>query len=556
MKSTSLGLLQRAGIGVAFLISLLFVLFVQFRAQIFNDFTVLYGDRYDAAIMTAIFEHWVNVLHADAPWSQLYYFYPYTKTLGHTDGYFLIGLVYALVRPFTADPFISSELTNVVIKALGFVTFYVATRRMFGWSGRTALLGAALFTLSNSLTVHGQRIQLATLAFAPLLALLMWETVQALYAQQRKRLAGYGTAAALLLGAWSITCFYLTWFFIFFSLFVVALLLFGASRSERRVFFAHMLRQKLALAWVALVTLVALLPLLTVYLPKSRETGMRPLETVLGNTVPWQGILQIGNENLLFGKIYNRWLAFVSPTYTPNGEYYNTGIAPLLFVLFLCGCWLVLRKAPVGTAAAHNPLLRAVAGATLITWLLTLNIGGYSAWALVYYVIPGARALSVVTAYQIFLVFPVLVLALHYLRHMQLRGSLLAIIALLLCLEELNDGYIALVRADEVARVSVVAPPSACRAFFASGWQDQAKATPMPEWINTYYAHNVSAMLIAELHRLPTVNGIASFNPPDWNFDKPNDPDYEARIRAYAQKHQISGLCRLNLVEKRWDSAW
>ncbi len=56
-------------------LTLALVLFLQFRAQIFNGFSVLYGDRYDAAIMTTILEHWSNVLHGRAPWSQLYYFW-------------------------------------------------------------------------------------------------------------------------------------------------------------------------------------------------------------------------------------------------------------------------------------------------------------------------------------------------------------------------------------------------------------------------------------------------------------------------------------------------
>lgn len=67
------------------------------------------------------------------------------------------------------------------------------------------------------------------------------------------------------------------------------------------------------------------------------------------------------------------------------------------------------------------------------------------------------------------------------------------------------------------------------------------------------YAHNVSAMLIAELIHLPTINGFASFNPPDWNFGSPNDADYIQRIRQYAEKHQIRGLCKLNLDTLTWD---
>jgi len=537
-------------------LTLALVLFLQFRAQIFNGFSVLYGDRYDAAIMTTILEHWSNVLHGRAPWSQLYYFYPYEKTLGHTDGYFLIGLIYSVIRAFGTDPFLTAELSNVMLRVIGFFAFFVAVRQMFKLPFWTAVLTAALFTLSNNLTIHGQRMQLATVAFAPIVALLMWHSLRALYEERERRFAGYGAAAALLLGAWSITCFYITWFFIFFTTFLFVFLLVGQTQAERRELGRKIVRQKAGIFAVVLVTLASLLPLLTVYLPKSRETGMRPIETVLGNTVPWQGILQVGNENLLFGKIYNRFLSFVTPGYAPNGEYYNTGIAPILFLFFVFGCVLLYRKNRDAAAPFSGKLLKAACAATVLTWLLSLNIGGHSAWTLVYQFFPGARALSVVSAYQIFLTFPVLIIAGYYLASLKISRSLLFVLVLLLGAEELNDGYIALVRADELQRVDVPAPPPECSVFFASGWNKQATLTPMPEWINNFYAHNVSAMLIAELHQRPTINGIASFNPPDWNFQAPNEPDYLERIRQYAQRHQVSNLCRLDLEAKRWDVRW
>jgi hypothetical protein len=447
MASTSSGSQRRLALAALFCLTLLAVLFMQFRAQIFNGFTVLYGDRYDAAIVATIMEHWSSVVRGDAMWSQLNYFYPYTKTLAQTDGMFLVGLVYAVVRLFGFDPFLTGELTNVVFRAIGFAAFFLCARQMFRLPFWSALLGAALFVLSNNLTVHGQRVQLTTLALAPILALLMWHSLRALYEERQRRFAGYGVAASLLLGAWSITCFYMTWFFIFFTLFVFAFLLVRATAAQRRALGQKLARQKAGVLAVALATFASLLPLLTVYLPKSRETGMRPIETVLGNTVPLQGILQVGNENLLFGKIYNRFLAFVSPGYAPNGEYYNTGIAPLLFLLFVFGCVFVLRgsKREEGSAAAaaavpaSSPLLRAVCAATILTWLLTLKIGAYSAWWLVYKVFPGARALSVVSAYQIFLTFPVLVIAMHYLSAIRMRLAMLALVVSLLCLEELGS---------------------------------------------------------------------------------------------------------------------
>ena len=60
------------------------------------------------------------------------------------------------------------------------------------------------------------------------------------------------------------------------------------------------------------------------------------------------------------------------------------------------------------------------------------------------------------------------------------------------------------------------------------------------------YPHNVDAMLLAELWRVPTINGFSTFNPPDWAFSDPLAPDYDARAEAYARRHRLSGLCRLD----------
>lgn len=541
---------------LGFAAALLLVLAIQFRAQILNHFSVLYGDRYDAAIVTAILEHWYNVVRGDAHWSQLNYFYPYSRTLGHTDGYFLLGMAYSAIRSFGVDPFLSSELCNVTLKALGFVAMFLACRRIFRIAFWWSVCAAALFVLSNNATVHGQRLQLATVAFAPLMALLLWQAYQALAARRGAALTANGCAAGIFLGAWSITCFYATWFFLFFTCALAAALLARAGRVRVRALGRDIASQKWPLLLVAAVAVLSLLPLLTVYLPKSQETGMRPFATVLGNTVPPAGVLQVGTENLLFGRAYNQLLHFIAPAYAPNGEYYNTGIAPVLFFLFAAGCVALLRGRPASPGVA---LLRGVCVATIATWLLALNVSGYSGWYLVYHLVPGAKALSVVSAYQIFLSIPVLIVSVHYLSTLtpKLPAAICALLVMVLVVEELNDGYLTLVRADELRRVAIrTAAPPGCGAFFVDGWNNQATVTPMPEWINNHYAHNVSAMLIAELIRLPTINGIASFNPPGWNFENPNGADYLRRVAQYANRHKVGGLCRLDLETQAWQTQW
>lgn len=539
----------------SFLAVLVLSIGIQFRVQLHNGFTVLYGDSYDAAIVVTILEHWFNVLKGLSHWSELYYFYPYTKTLGQTDGYFLIGMIYPFFRLFNVDPFLSAELSNVVVRIIGFASFYLLARRMFKLHHGWALLGAALFIIANNLTAHGQRLQLSTVSFAPIMGLSMWYMVCAIKQRHGGKVLGWGAASGVFLGAWSITCFYITWFFIYFATFYLAILYYLLSRADRSALINDAKAVWKALVGVGAITAASLFPLLHVYLSKSKEVGMRSYESALAHTVPLEGIAQTGKQNYLFGGFYERLLAVVSPGYTGGGEYYNTGIAPILLFLFavalVCVIWSKAGKDAV--------MWRAMAFATVVTWLGVINIGGHSLWYFLYTLFPGAKALNVVGAYQIFLSIPVLMLALKYLSSVQHRlpAGIICLLVGLLVAEELNSGYITLERNKELAKVALHnSPPQGCKSFYVSGWASQDPAAPLSDSTSNFYAHNVSAMLIAEMIRLPTLNGIASFSPKDWDFAYPNWPDYDQRMKRYADNHKLTDVCRLELNTLEWSRAW
>jgi len=89
-------------------------------------------------------------------------------------------------------------------------------------------------------------------------------------------------------------------------------------------------------------------------------------------------------------------------------------------------------------------------------------------------------------------------------------------------------------------------PPAGCASLYVV-----ASRVIEPVYINTeldaLYPHNVDAMLLAELWRVPTINGFSTFNPPDWNFASPRAADYDVRVMAYARRHALHGLCRLDV---------
>jgi hypothetical protein len=537
------------------------------RHQIWNGFSLLQGDRYDAVIQASILEHWHSVLRGAAHWSDAGYFYPYKMTIAQTDAFFLVGLIYAPLRWIGADPFLAAELSGVVLKAVGFFAMYALMRRALKVSIYWALLAAVLFTLNNAMTAHGQRLQLDSVAFAPLLALLMWEAWSAFMQTDRRRLLTYGSAAGLLYGAWCMTCFYMSWFFGFFALFAICFGIAMAGPERRSLYWTSALRQRHTLLAVLGIALLALTPFVYAFGYKWLESGARSYGTVRQNTVPIWGILDVGTANLLLGEFYYRVASSIFPGYSTQGEYYNTGCAIALFIVFAFSCAHFMRKRAQSDA---NALLAALSLATLMSWLFTLRIAGVSLWKIVFMIVPGAAALNVVAQYQIFLAFPIVLISTACLSTRQLGYWAIPLAALLVA-EEANTSALHLDRAAELARAAIPnAPPADCRAFYVSGWRDQENitndGTAMPtdpqgrsarKWLNNAYAHNVSAMFIAQLVGLPTLNGFNSFNPPDWNSTHLNRPDYDQRMHVYAERHSITeGLCRLDLNTKTWSKGY
>ncbi|MEW6372027.1 MAG: hypothetical protein AB1584_13905 [Pseudomonadota bacterium] len=519
------------------------------RYQLMNGFTILPGDRYDVVISTTILEHWYHVFTGQANWAEVNYFYPSTRTIASTDAYFLIGIAYFPFRLAGLDPFLAAELANFLVRAVGFVGMYLLARRVFSFSFYWALLAAGLFTISNGMAAHSSRIQLVAVAFAPVICLLLWNAIKAFLDGAVAKFLRYGLAAALLYGAWCLTCFYIAWYFTYFFTVAIVVIFIRAGSEVRSLLWLRLRTQSGALLVVLAGTALAMGPFVYAFLPKSREVGVRAYESVLSNTIPWQDILQVGTDNLMFGRLYNSVLRLVSPSYVPVGEYATTGFAPILFFLFAAGCIQLLRK----SGRRSMVLLPSIALATLLTWVLALKIGSHSGWYFVYHFFPGAKALNVVAVYQLFLALPVVLIAVRYLSTQRMGTSIALLLAGLLVAEELTKPYLNLDRQAEIARIALPqAPPAACKVFYVSGWEGQATLGGFPEPVNHAYAHSVSAMMIAQVVRIPTINGVASFTPKEWNSGAPNSPDYDDRVLAYARRYQISDLCKLDLNTKQW----
>jgi hypothetical protein len=513
-----------------------------FRVPIFNGFTRLWGDHFDGGIEAAILEHWYNVVRGYSTWSQPNYFYPAHATLGYNDSFFLYGLLHSAFRALSFDIFVASQLVDITIRSIGFVSFFVLIRHVFGARFGWALLGATLFTIGHATFIHAFHQQLLSVSFAPLLLYLVVRAWEELKRDRPMRFALIGSAAAVLYGAWLLTGYYMAWFF---ALYAAALLIVGSFFGGSRFYpeaVALCLRRKWHALVVVGVLLAALVPFLIVYLPKASETGMHAwAEALIFSPAPNDAV-NLGSGNFLFGRLYHILCA-----YCTIGNYEEImGFPPILIYLFLFGwLWVLLSYEGPNTG-----LLKAIAVTTALTWLAVFRFGEHSAWKLIYDFVPGARAVRVISRYQIFLTLPVLLVIIAYLQGVAMRmpRAVAVLLGMLLVLEQLGVSPSVNDRKEILARIAAPPPPPECGVFFVTS----AKGQDGSNEAMRRYPHNVEAMLISERLHIPTINGYATFLPPGWDFEDPTRDDYLDRVRRYAARYGIRKLCRLDLEKLAW----
>ena len=551
----SISINQKLKVFIVLLISLIVI----YRFQFANNFSILQGDltAYDNTIQSSILEHWFNFFKGNANWLDAGYFYPYSRTIAQTDGYFLTGIIYTPFRFLSIEPYLATELVGLTLKVIGFFGALILSRRVFKLSLNYSLLVSTLFTLSNAMTSHGYRIQLATVAFVPWLFLIHFETLKSFFAKNWSRFISLGTLGSIFFGAWCITCFYMAWFYAFYSAILGLILLYAFRKNLKNytVIFKSSLKPLLT---VIFFTLVSLVPFIYAYYPKSLETGTRVYEKISFTTLTFENLFQLGSNNKFYSPIYTKLLSVFSPNYqTDNWEYYNMGINLLIFLLAL---YALIKFGRTKNKSLELKFLVSSTAAAIIGMLTILQLFGKSPWQFIFELIPGAKALSVTNTFMLLLSLPLYIGSVYLISKLRLKIFVLVPLVALLIASEINDPLLKVDRKVQFSmNVEVSKPPVECEVFYAGGWQNQESFYGVWEWINNQYAHNVSAMMIAQIVNIPTINGMASFIPKDYDLVgpngtafSPNSQEYEDRVQKYIKKYDIENICKLELNEKKW----
>jgi hypothetical protein len=533
-------------------------LYLCFQPEIASGFRFLYGDYFDTEIETAILEHWYNVFSGLQRWTETGYFFPHSDTLGYNDGYFIYGVIYSCIRAFSVDPFVSTSLTHIVVKAVGYVGMFSLLRR-FRLTFAASLLGAILFTIagnSNNQIAHGQ---LLSVAFSPIVAISLMRCREAFTRAEYRKLLLHSTVLAIVFDAWMLTSFYMAWFFAFFCMALTGVGLACAHATEVRKVWNAIRAAWRPLLLCVLPMIVLIIPFLIVYLPKARETGMHPVGTAIAHSLFPLDLFNVGDRNFAWSRFFNFLHDSIAPGTDAGGEHI-TGFPILMIILAVAGMLYFKAKKSHGKSQEFtaNKFLFCMGLAALISWFAVVKFGSFSPWRVLYFIVPGAKGIRIISRYQIFLTLPLLIIGISYLDRLRfyVPKVILFFLGAVLIGESVNSMQsLTLNTAEQNRMLAAISPvPASCDSFFVVNARGTALAGN-PE-VLSLYPHNVDAMLLTAYFRIPTMNGFSTFNPSDWDFSNSTSPDYVARAKAYAERHNLRGVCSLDATKpEKWNQA-
>jgi hypothetical protein len=518
-----------------------------FHPQIANGFTKLFGDNLDGMIEAFLLGHWYRVARGLQAWNDAGYFAPIHDTLGYNDGLFLYGLISLPFRYAGLDLLRTQESVHLIVKTIGFVSMVALLDRVVAKRSLACIVGAAVFTLMISSSNQAGHGQLLSVGFAPLAMLLLLNTLDHI-GRSGRGLLSWGAAFVVLMGAWLITSFYMAWFFILLcgaSALIAAALDFATLSARLGAWRQIRMRPLLPLLVVGMLSLV---PFLLVYGPKLRETKGHQYAAALAYTVRLHDMANIGCCSFVWGPAFHSIDSMV-PGWFRGGEF-AVGFTPDILACMAATALLVLWTRKIRLRRTEAALI----GGGLLLLLAPISLAGHSPWWLIYKFVPGATGVRVVARLWIMLALPVGVMVamlVHRLSHAGHRFAALALSALLIASEVPTATVIGLDVATEERKADAVPkPPADCNSFFVAS---HIRPDQSQDLIYSLYHYNVLAMQISDHVDLPTLNGFASFLPPDWNFAAAPQDTYLSRVAAYAGAHQMKAVCSYDVENAVWN---
>lgn len=523
---------------------------VFFRISLLSGFKVVPGDLIDSRMIIYFHEHLFQWLLGN---EQLYsppFYYPQPSAFGYSDAFLLDLLPYSAVRLLGFDPFLSMLATAVVLSALCFASTFIILARYLRIRPLVALGGAVLITFPNNLYFKTQfgHLNFFALYYIPCIALLAVWAVEK-FPDVRPWAILRVAAAASLYGLLFSTGYYTAWLFALTAL--TAMVVVGiALRSEVTGFIESKARPLAILLGAGAAGLaIGLIPFHVIYGPVVQLFPSRPFSEYIAYAPMPKDLVNVTAWNAIWGWLVERLLGIARASSVEQA----LAVTPGTTLIFFMFARAALSDKATDRAESRWTRLFTLCCVVIFAagWLLTLKIGTFSAFWVLFHVFPGAGAIRTGDRVQLFVniwvVSGLVLLIDRWIDSAQSaprnRRHMLAGAILLFCVvEQVNFYESGVVRTAELAGLNAVpAPPEACRSFLLRAFAEHSGQVL-----------EVDAMWISWKTGLPTLNDRSGWAPPGWHLSDPT-ANYLAAARQWiAQNGLAEQVCLYDQGSRRW----
>ena len=529
------------------LIGLIFAILFTLHPMIVSNFVLMPGDIGDERFAIYILNHWYNVFSGSEQFFRLNFFYPDKLVLGYSDCFFLFGIIYSLFRSIGCDYFLSLQFLYIFLISVGYISSYFMFRNVFKVNLFFSLVGSVLFVSLNSIQNQFGHAQLLGFYFYPIFILLLYSYFQS--AQKKSRISSwlYLSSFSIFLGLFFFTTYYSAWFFVItcFLYLCVYLLLQWKSKSIKECIteWYFFLKFNLFQLIVCIVILfISLIPFFITYIPVVLLGNKFMFSDVLYYSPKIFDLINVGGSNYFWSPVFNFF------KYNYGNMEIQGGFT--IFTIIVFGSFLIFQR-------KQKAIIYSFGLTSVLIILLILHEAKYSLWAIIYTLIPGAKAIRALGRYMIVAQIIAIIFVIYNCNYLynnliskirERRNTVLLILLILtsliplVCLgEQANRGYFHLNRIEQIGFLNKFQSSDSCKVFFVKKVKGD---NHIPSW-----KYQIDALMISMKYRIPTINGYSGIIPKDWKLNDDSNPLYYYYVYKWIHLNNIdfNGLCSVDL---------
>lgn len=367
-----------------------------FYPTLFSGFLNMQADPGDTRFNNYVLEHSFQVVFNQNYGGELWsppFFYPIKNVLAFSDNLFGTSPIYWLFR-FFSSPNLAFQLWMIAVSSFCFVSFALLMRH-YRVNNILSAFSASLFSFGMPRVAQLGHQQLLPQFFTAFAFWFVWDFIRK-PSNKRFILALIFTYLQLLSGV------YLGWLLLF-SLLITCVVAWAFDPRIKSRLFEYVKSNYIAFAssTVLWFTLVAML--FAPYLKAKQILGGRSYLEVLGILPKFGSWLRPAP-----GTLWSSLLTSNAEDFLPwPGEHYL--FLGFCVIFLTCFSLYTLVKRKVLLSAERELLVKTCLLVSITLFVLSLRIGDFSLWYIVYKVIPGASAIRAVTRISLVIYFYLLI---------------------------------------------------------------------------------------------------------------------------------------------------